>query len=218
MYPSKQLKTNHKVQSVDPMMSDDSIEVTAPEALLDANLKFPEESSLIRHLTVTRERCVDPTLVDSFLRMLRYGSDDSLKQRLSAYYKLEDSSPFKDKKCSKFLSDELYPNWQARDKIINYCRGQLEQMRTELEQKYVQEPSASLKAEVDLRIDPYAAKDRVQEQQNRYKELKRLETWIENQTKVESILLSNSNRALQQNCNQNVNYIKDFWKFDRTSR
>ncbi|QLL31552.1 hypothetical protein HG536_0B04160 [Torulaspora globosa] len=199
-------------------MSSDSIEVTAPEALLDANLSFPEETPLIRHLTMTRERCVDPTLADSFLRLLRYGSDDSIKQRLSAYQRHEENSPFKNKRCGSFLRNELYPNWQARNRIITFCRNQLEDMKAELDEKYGQHSATPLKAEVDLRIDPYAAKDRQHEQENRYKELKRLNTWIENQIKIESILLANSNRTLQQNCDQNVNYINEFWKFHRATR
>ncbi|QLQ79065.1 hypothetical protein HG537_0B04130 [Torulaspora globosa] len=195
-----------------------TIEVTAPEALLDANLSFPEETPLIRHLTMTRERCVDPTLADSFLRLLRYGSDDSIKQRLGAYQKHEENSPFKNKRCDSFLKNELYPNWQARNRIITFCEGQLEDMKVELDEKYSRDSATSLKAEVDLRIDPYAVKDRLQEQENRYKELKRLKTWIENQTRIESILVGNSNRTLQQNCDQNVNYIKEFWKFSEQQR
>lgn len=218
-YPSKWfLATKQMKAPANTKMPTDSIEVTAPEALLDANLKFPEETPLIRHLTVTRERCVDPTLTDSFLRLLRYGSDDSIKQRLGAYYKHEENSTYNGKKCDRFLSNELYPNWQARNRIITFCEDQLKDMKVEVDEKYEQNPTNPLKAEVDLRIDPYAVKDRLQEQENRYKELKRLDAWIENQKRIESILLGNSNRTLQQNCDQNVNYIKDFWNFQGTKR
>lgn len=194
-------------------MSDESIEVTAPEALLDSNLKFPKEVPLVEHLTVTRERCVDPTLVDSFLRLLRYGSDDNIRQRLSAYHNYEESGSYNQKKCDKFLAGELYPSWHSRDRIISFCDEQLGRMKTELDQKYGSSSDTLPKAEVDLRLDPYAARDRAQEQEERYKEVKRLTNWIENQQRIESILRNNSNRVLGQICDQNADYLQNFWKF-----
>lgn len=205
------VKTNSK-------MSDDIIEITAPEALLDSNLKFPKEVPLVKHLTVTRERCVNPTLVDSFLRLLRYGSDDSMRQRLSAYHNYEKEGRYNEKKCDKFLTEELYPNWHSRDRVIGFCNGQLGQMKTELDQRYGQDPATFVRAEVDLRLDPYAARDRAQEQEDHYKQWKRLNKWVENQKRIESILRTNSNRVLRQNCDQNADYLEDFWNFQHNHR
>lgn len=204
-----------KVPECKQRMADETIEITAPEALLDSNLKFPKEVPLVKHLTVTRERCVNPTLVDSFLRLLRYGSDDNIRQRLSAYRSYEQEGPYNERRCDKFLNSELYPNWHSRSRIIDYCTGQLGLMKTELDQKYGQDPATFVKAEVNTRLDPYAARDRAQEQESRYTEYKRLSTWIENQERIESILRTNSSRVLRQNCDQNADYLKNFWEFQQ---
>lgn len=197
-------------------MEANQIVITAPEVLLDSNLKFATDEPIIKQLTVTRERCINPTLVDSFLRLLRNGSDDIIRQKLSTYSRQETDTHLLGSKCDKFINDELYPSWLARSQIISFCDAQSNQMKSELDEKYTRNSTSNVKPEIDLRLDPYAAKNRLEEQEASYREWKRLGTWIENNKQIESILRVTSNRILKQNCDQNANYLEKFWKFQET--
>ena len=68
-------------------MVDNRRTFTAPQSLLETNLTFPNDEPSLTRITVTRERCVDPSLIDSFLRFLRHGSDDIIRQKLNNYRK-----------------------------------------------------------------------------------------------------------------------------------
>ncbi|CAI4244243.1 AIE_G0000960.mRNA.1.CDS.1 [Saccharomyces cerevisiae] len=48
-------------------MVDNRRTFTAPQSLLETNLTFPNDEPSLTTITVTRERCVDPSLIDSFL-------------------------------------------------------------------------------------------------------------------------------------------------------
>lgn len=198
------------------MMEDNQIVITAPEVLLDSNLKFATDEPIIKQLTVTRERCINPTLVDSFLRLLRNGSDDIIRQKLSTYSRQETDAHIRSSKCDTFLNDELYPNWRARSQIISFCDTQSKQMKVELDKNYMQNSSSDVKPDIDPRLDPYAARNRVEEQEASYREWRRLGTWIENNKQIESILRITSNRILKQNCDQNANYLEKFWRFQQS--
>lgn len=195
------------------MSSGDEITVSLSEHLLDGNLNFPDYQQRTNNLTLNRQRCLDPTLIDSFLRNLRHGSDDVIKQKLNNYYKqTEHRDKSKIQKCNTFISNELYPNWKVRDQIIDFCAGQAEKLKAEIDAKG-DDQNTQVKT-VDTRLDPYSQRDLQFQQKQKYKQLNDLNTWVSNNRGIESILRGTSDHILKQNCDQNEDYIKKFWQLN----
>ncbi|CAR28848.1 hypothetical protein ZYGR_0U02060 [Zygosaccharomyces rouxii] len=195
-------------------MPNNEITVTAPSKLsLDANTVFNEGEGPNNRLTVTRERCINPSLIDSFLSSLRHGTDDMIKQRMSTYDRTNGARRFSAGRCDQFLAKELYPNWSTRDQVLGFCENEMNQMKSELLREYGDESSMTKKSQLDSRIDPYASKDQLQERDTHFGKLTRLQTWLDNHKKVESIVRSNSDRVLKNICDENANYLEQFWKF-----
>ncbi|KAL3230192.1 hypothetical protein RNJ44_01555 [Nakaseomyces bracarensis] len=191
-------------------MSGDEITVSLSEHLLDGNLNFPDYQQRTRNITLNRQRCLDPTLIDSFLRTLRHGSDDIIRQKLNNYNKqTEHQDKSKIQKCNSFLQNELYPNWRVRDQIIDFCASQAEKLKVEIDSKG--EDVVSTKV-VDTRLDPYSQRDVLFQQEQRYRQLNDLNTWVSNNKGIESILRGTSDHILKNNCDQNEDYIKKFWE------
>ncbi|CAI4055912.1 hypothetical protein SUVZ_02G0110 [Saccharomyces uvarum] len=183
---------------------------TAPENLLESNLTFPDDEPTLTTITVTRERCVDPSLLDSFLRILRHGSDDIIRQKLNNYRKPSSNS---ENKCERFLKQELYPNWQIRSGIISFCDQEATQMKVETDQKFSNTGSSAIGPLTDARIDPYAARERLEDQEARYRNWTKVKDWVANNRQIEQILTSTTDRILRQNCEQNKDYLKQFAQF-----
>lgn len=192
-------------------MTIDSIKIRTPEALLDPNLEFANSERTIAEITLTRDRCINPSLVDSFLRLLRHGSDDIIRQRIYDYTKKSKSRGPLNEKCHQFVKNELYPNWEARTKIIDFCDQQAKQMKDMLDEEYGSETGNDLKPLVDARLDPYAARDRVKLLQSKYMQWRSVNQWVENNRTIESILQSTSERILKDKCDQNIEYLHDFF-------
>lgn len=197
-------------------MARNEITVTAPpQVSLDADTIFTEREGSNNQLTVTRERCINPSLVDSFLSLLRHGTDDMIKQRMSTYDRANTDRRFSVGKCGQFLDKELYPSWLARDQVLTFCENEMNQMKSQLSQGSGDESSTTKSPQVDSRIDPYAARDQLEEREVHFGKLARLQTWLDNHKQVESILRSNSDRVLKNICDENANYLNQFWKFER---
>lgn len=195
-------------------MPNNEITVTAPlQVSLDAGTAFSQGDRTNDRLTVTRERCVNPSLVDSFLSLLRHGTDDMIKQRMSTYERSNGAPRYSAAKCDKFLDKELYPNWLVRDQVLGFCEKEMNQLKQELSQEYGDESSTTKTPQLDSRIDPYAARDLLDERDMHFGKLARLQTWLDNHKEVESILRSNSDRVLKNICDENANYLTEFWKF-----
>ncbi|CCC70373.1 hypothetical protein NCAS_0E03030 [Naumovozyma castellii] len=191
-------------------MGDDKLTVKLPQIILDSNLRFADsaqdkdDKESLSQLTINRQRCVNPTLVDSFLRLLRHGSDDVLKQRLNMYSRDEEMN-----KC-EVVKEELYENWNIRLDIINFCEEQSRQIKETLDLKYGSNASLS-EHKIDPRIDPYAARDQLDSQEAKYAEWKKVKQWVQNNSEIESILQGTSDKILRQKCNQNTDYLKQFY-------
>ncbi|QHS71468.1 Mix23p [Saccharomyces paradoxus] len=183
---------------------------TAPQSLLESNLTFPNDEPSLTTVTVTRERCIDPSLIDSFLRFLRHGSDDIIRQKLNNYRKGSENGK---EKCKEFLKQELYPNWQIRSNIISFCEKEAAKMKNETDQQCNNNEKSAVAPIIDARIDPYAARERVEEQEARYKDWTKVVDWVANNRKIEQILTSTTEGILRQNCEQNDDYLKQFAQF-----
>ncbi|AQZ18713.1 YBL107C [Zygosaccharomyces parabailii] len=197
-------------------MQENHIVVSAPPQIsLDSNIVFADDDISNNQLTVTRERCLNPSLVDSFLSLLRHGTDDLIKQRMSTYGRAGGNGSYPEEKCDQFLAKELYPNWLARDQVLGFCEDEMKQMRSQLSQEYGEQTSLRQRPRVDSRVDPYAARNQSEELEAHFAKVQRLQIWLGNHRQVESILRSNSDRVLRSICDQNANYIKQFWKFQQ---
>lgn len=197
-----------------PAMPNNEITVTAPSQLsLDADTVFSRGDRTNNRLTVTRERCINPSLVDSFLSLLRHGTDDVIKQRMSTYERANGAPRFSAGKCDQFLSNELYPNWLVRDEVLGFCENEMNQLKSQLLQEYGGGSPTNKVPQLDSRIDPYAARDLLEEREMHFGKVARLQTWLDNHKQVESILRSNSDRVLKNICDENANYLQQFWKF-----
>ncbi|KAH7579067.1 Mitochondrial intermembrane space cysteine motif-containing protein MIX23 [Nakaseomyces glabratus] len=187
----------------------EELTVSFSEQLLDPNLSFPDYQQTTRQLTLNRARCVDPTLIDTFLRNLRHGSDDVIKQKLNNYSKqTEHRNDTRLQKCDSLIHREIYPNWQVRDSIIDFCAAQATQLKHELDQ---QKSSEVIRTTVDTRLDPYSVRDLQHEEEKKYKQWNDLNNWVENNRTIEGILRGSSDHFLKQNCDQNVDYLRKFW-------
>lgn len=191
-------------------MVDNRRTFTAPQSLLETNLTFPNDEPSLTTITVTRERCVDPSLIDSFLRFLRHGSDDIIRQKLNNYRK---GSINGKNKCKEFLKQELYPNWQIRNNIISFCEKEAAEMKNETDQQCGNNKKTTAEPLIDARIDPYAARERAEKQEAQYKDWTKVTEWVANNRKIEQILTSTTEGILRQNCEQNNDYLKEFTQF-----
>mgnify|MGYP003362233541 CR=1 FL=1 len=194
-------------------MSNESITVRAPQVFLESNLNFSNNTQSVTEVTVTRARCIDPTLLDSFLRTMRHGSDDVLKQKINNATKNDSTWRSSSEKCGDFIKSELYPNWQQRNRVISFCQNQASQMKKELDSKYSGSEGDSDEVQVATRIDPYAERDRKLEKESRYRQWRDVGSWVENNLQIESILRTTSQNTLQEKCNANQQYLEDFKKF-----
>lgn len=193
-----------------------SLVVKIPQPILDSNLRFSDEVIETKEVTVTRQRCINPTVVDSFLRILRHSSDDIIKQRLNDYSRRNKrNSPIK-QSCEKFLNDELYPNWRVRNQVIDFCRNESLHMKEELDFVNSQNPGGKNSKEFNLRMDPYAEQDQLEKKQVIYSDWNRLEKWIKNNDEIENILQGTSNRILREICNDNEDYLQKFILFNKS--
>ena len=198
--------------------SNAKIDVEAPQRLLEASLNFPNRDASVTKLTVTRQRCLNPSMIDSFLRLMRHGSDDIVRQRINQYTRREATEvPSKRERCSEFVQNELYPNWAERMKVLTFCNEQANQLKAELDLKYGGEDNDNASRDeaaraAAVRLDPYAERDRREEQEAHYAEWRRLKQWVDNNLEVESILRGTTDKVLKQNCDNNEEYLEAFFE------
>lgn len=194
-------------------MVDDSIILTAPmvdsKNIREYNLNFATGDKTTLQIKLTRQRCIGPTLIDSFLRTLRHRSDDVIKSKINNYTKSGSTNSEKIKLCNNFVDRELYPNWEVRHKAIDFCEQQAIHMESELKEKY---PKGLEEKHYNLRVDPYAERAAKEEYESHFKDLNTLTQWVENNKMVESILQSTSDSILKQRCNANTEYLSLFWE------
>lgn len=192
-----------------------SFTAKAPSSVLNSGSEFPDtpNASEMMDLTVTRERCLSPSLIDSFFRVLRHGSDDVIKQKLNNTK--TNSIDSRTSQCKDFIHRELYPSWLVRNRIINFCDREAFELKREIEAKY-STSNADLIPEIDPRIDPYAAREREEQREAHYNDWKRLRNWVQNQREVEKILQIRSNNVLGEVCGHSTDYIEQFKKFSKS--
>lgn len=186
----------------------DRIVVSVPNTPLDNSLEIRgSEHGRSRSIVVTPAHCVEPSTLDSFLRQLRQSSDDVVVAQLERAFRGQGAD--RSKQCDDYIQHELFPNWQARDKIISFCDAHLQQMRESANSKGLasEQPSSE---KIDPRLDPYGARDQFRAKEIRDKDWRDLNDWITNGRQVERILRDNTVGQLRQNCCPETDYFDKF--------
>ncbi|SCU97141.1 LAMI_0F09032g1_1 [Lachancea mirantina] len=182
--------------------------IKAPVQVMDLSYQFKGSENLRNmELTVTREGCVDPRLLNSFLRAMRHNSDDVIREKLNNVKDL--TTHEKRARCQDFVHNELSGNWRIRDKVISFCENESSQLKTELDQLYAQNVDAS-QATVSARMDPYAPRAEQMRKDLEYGDWQRLDAWVKNQREVESILQKSAVSVLNTRCDPNIDYMTQF--------
>lgn len=190
---------------------DKELTLRAPARVLDTNLVTKGgDVAKTEQLTMTRERCLNRELIDSFFGILRHNSDDVIRQKLNNMNNL--GAKAKTANCQKFVHEELFPSWGLREAAIRYCEREAQSLKQELDAKYGNSPQLQQPV-LDARVDPYAAADNFLQSEAHYKEWKELIRWTETQRKIESILQKNGSNVLNRACDPDTTYIEEFEKF-----
>ncbi|KAL6940289.1 hypothetical protein ACO0QE_004187 [Hanseniaspora vineae] len=165
------------------------------------------ESMRFRNLELTREHCVDMSLLTSYFRFLRHYSDDTLQSRLNDSEKPDISSKLR--RCENYTA-KLFENWEIRRNIITFCSKEAETLKKELDLTFEQD---NAKAVTAAKIDSYALRDLQNEKNRYYANYNKITQWVRQQEGVESILQDRANDVLRNNCDENRNYLTDFKLF-----
>lgn len=188
--------------------------VEAPYSVINSNIESLHfiEPPKFQKLVLNREQCVHPVLINSFLRLLRHGSDDIINQKLNKFSNL--GSEEKIKKCNEFVTNELFQNWGVRSQVINFCSQESKMMKHELDLQYRKDSSKeNMVPEVDPRLDPYGARQQAEEKAEHFRHWSNLENWLKDQQQIEYILKARDNSILRDYCGFNENYIEQFKAF-----
>nr|POE47772.1 mitochondrial intermembrane space cysteine motif-containing protein mix23 [Quercus suber] len=126
--------------------------------------------------SLTPRFCLNQTALRDFLRMSRSTIDDTIAQQLNALVTPGTTSPFDPRStssmaprarrplareaCAGFTRQVLFPSWQSRSDVLNYCAGVATSPDPEdPEQVLRQEQDARARERiVDERLDPYSAR------------------------------------------------------------
>lgn len=127
--------------------------------------------------TLTPQFCFDQRVLRDFLRLSRSTIDDSITQNLNALLTpasagFDPSSTAvrqtdtRTKKtidpaaCLSFKNNVLFPSWQARSDVLNYCAGVATSPDPDDPELALREMEAAKDRErvVDERLDPYSAR------------------------------------------------------------
>ncbi|KAI0464725.1 hypothetical protein LJB42_002348 [Komagataella kurtzmanii] len=161
------------------------------------------EPQTVRIHSLSRDACLTPKGVRSFLKLSRLSTDDVLKQQLNNKLNHHESTYSNRKKekssiCNVFFESSILPAWEARSNAIEFCHKEAVKFRQEIKSE---ESQINRRNElVDTRIDPYALRDLQQELEEKYLQVDQLLNWVNNEKTIEQIVRSRSIGMLQDTC------------------
>ncbi|PWY80600.1 putative caffeine-induced death protein Cid2 [Aspergillus heteromorphus CBS 117.55] len=163
---------------------------------------------------LTPQFCFNETLLRDFLRISRSTIDDSITQNLNALYtparagfdpsstaiRQTDSAAGKQIEpaaCQGFKENVLFPSWQVRSDVLNYCAGVATSPDPEDPVHILRQTDSAKEREriVDERLDPYSA--RVQPREARTESLASL---VRTQRGVEEIIRARTWGMVSERC------------------
>ncbi|KAF2189551.1 hypothetical protein K469DRAFT_723504 [Zopfia rhizophila CBS 207.26] len=127
--------------------------------------------------TLTPQFCFDQTALRGFLRLSRSSIDDSITQNLNALLTpasegFDPSStssrqppsasarPINPQSCDSFKAKVLFPSWQTRSDVLNYCAGVATSPDPDDPDSVLRqvEDAKARESVVDERLDPYSGR------------------------------------------------------------
>jgi hypothetical protein len=133
------------------------------------------------------QNCLNSTRIRDFLRFSRLISDDTLIQNLNNGHV----------DCDSYYLEKILPQWKARDSLIQYCSDFAAQYR-QIATKSV--PLTTSQEPVDLRKDPYAIRNIVNDMDAKFQACDSMDNWIKNESTIESIVHEQSSNILNDKC------------------
>ncbi|SMR45296.1 unnamed protein product [Zymoseptoria tritici ST99CH_3D1] len=163
---------------------------------------------------LTPQFCFNQTALRDFLRASRASVDDTISQNLNALNTpgarpFDPSStterqprpigrrPLPSTSCDQFKEKVLFPSWQSRSDVLNYCAGVATSPDPEDPDHVLRETEDALARErlVDERLDPYSGRYFA-----RSLRTEALATLIRNERMVESIIRDRTWRIVGERC------------------
>lgn len=95
------------------------------------------ESQPVRLHSLSRDACITPKGVRSFLKLSRLSTDDVLKQQLNNKLNHHESTYSNHRKekssiCNEFIESSILPAWEARSNAIEFCHKEAVNFRQEI--------------------------------------------------------------------------------------
>ncbi|OBA28955.1 hypothetical protein HANVADRAFT_4731 [Hanseniaspora valbyensis NRRL Y-1626] len=181
-----------------------AIKQKSNKILTNSNINLNED------VEVNLQTCLEMKQLTHILKKLRHLSDDTLETNLNdselpnLQYRLN--------QCKKVVSNELFPTWEIRDTILNQCKEELSNYKQRLDQSH-NSNSANDKTMImdsNNNLDPYSKRDLVKKTTSYYVDYNASTKWLEQQIGVENIIREKSVVTLKNNCNDNIEYMKQF--------
>ncbi|CDK25230.1 unnamed protein product [Kuraishia capsulata CBS 1993] len=153
--------------------------------------------------SASKETCLSPKGVRSFLNLSRLATDDVIRQRLNGLLQNTHNlsghgkEANKNALCKSFINDLLLPSWKARLQAIEYCSSVEREMRLEIEASHREVSNKKL---VEPKLDPYAARDALEEVNQQFEGVDRFRGWLENESQVETIVRNRTIGIMQDSC------------------
>lgn len=159
--------------------------------------------------------CHDSGRIRAFLRLSRIATDDTIRQHLNE---------IKQRDCESYLVKKIFPQWEARSELIDYCfkysknlrnstsQGKAVPKAVNLPSSNVQENETSIEEQFDLRTDPYAYKSHQQQLESQFTHCDMIDNWVKNEQSVEQILRQETIKVFNDKCYQK-DWTKDIQKF-----
>ncbi|CUM63451.1 uncharacterized protein PRCAT00001026001 [Priceomyces carsonii] len=145
------------------------------------------------------ENCHSSSRIRAFLRLSRVATDDTIRQHLNEVKSTKD--------CDSYFQNTIIPQWEARSSLIGFCSDYVDHLRAESSHGNTILPDLINPDDYDLRLDPYAIKNKEDQIGAQFAQSNAIANWVQNEREVESIVREQTAEILNEKC-----YYKDWLK------
>ncbi|AAS51415.1 ACR189Cp [Eremothecium gossypii ATCC 10895] len=173
-----------------------TVEVPAPRADTGSG-PSGAHGAANRRITINRDGCVNPSLIESFLRELRRTTDNVVNQRTNDLQ----NAPAQElgARCVDYVGSTLLPAWHIRGQVIDFCATQASQIRASLQ---LGGDESHVPAAVDPTVNPYVTVEEQERHRARLGDVMKMENWVANQREIERILQRTTLARVNSVCGQ----------------
>ncbi|AGO11435.1 AaceriACR189Cp [[Ashbya] aceris (nom. inval.)] len=173
-----------------------TVEVPVPRADTGSSSQGAR-SVATRRITVNRDSCINPSLIESFLRELRRTTDSVVDQRTNDLQ----NAPAQElgTRCVDYVGSTLLPAWRIRGQVIDFCATEASQIRASLQHGGAE---ARAPAAVDPTLNPYVTVEEQERHRAHMGDVMKMENWVANQRAIERILQRTTLSRVNSVCGQ----------------